>query len=138
MRCLPFVVLLLPCAIGVVAAADDAETRSTECQAAMQAYRASAPTADTALRLQTACYYGAARAPVLRAPVSVGGAAPAAVPVIPPAPEIRLPASPQVLTQCDTGGCWDNLGQRYSGPGPVYSGPGGAVCTRNGDRIECR
>lgn len=121
-----------------LAKADDADTRSAACRAAMQAYQAAPSSAEAERRVRAACYAGAGRAPVLRPPLQVEGMAAPTVPVVPPVPEIRLPATPSVLTQCDTGGCWDNHGQRYSGSGPVYSGPGGAVCTRNGDRIECR
>jgi len=135
---LPVLVCLVSVLGWVPAAADDADARSAACRAAMQVYQSAPPTAEAERRVRAACYAGARRAPVLRPPLQVDGMAAPPVPVVPPVPEIRLPATPSVLTQCDTGGCWDNLGQRYSGTGPVYSGPGGAVCTRNGDRIECR
>lgn len=59
----------------------------------------------------------------------------------PPARRQRsLPAPPQPtsFTSCDSGGCWDNMGGRYTaGAGGTYFGPGGQVCQRTGGMIEC-
>ncbi|HUW28190.1 MAG TPA: hypothetical protein VMV97_06245 [Sulfuriferula sp.] len=45
-----------------------------------------------------------------------------------PRPDIQTPAArPSVITNCDPGGCWDNLGNRYNkGAGNTYFSPSGA------------
>ena len=95
------------------------------------------------LELLQACYGGAGRvlAPPQRAgtgPPSAATAAPApaAAPVAPSVPS--APGAPSVLTLCDAGGCWDNLGRRFHGTGSVLYGPNGKTCLRSGDMIECR
>ena len=136
MRWLPLLLPLL-CAVWPVSASEQ-DTRARLCQLATRDYLADPCSAEAERRLRAACYNGSDRSPELRPPVAVGVPAAPVVPVSPALPEIQAPSSPGVLTSCDAGGCWDHLGRRYSGTGPVYSGPGGAVCTRNGDRIECR
>jgi len=122
-----------------LARAESPPVRSEQCQLAIHAYRADWQSAESQRSLQRACFAGSGRAPVLQAPLVVDSTRPAVTaPVTPAMPDIVLPSAPGVLTQCDAGGCWDSQGRRYRGTGPVYSGPGGAVCMRNGDRIECR
>lgn len=44
---------------------------------------------------------------------------------------------PSVITNCDSGGCWDNLGNRYNGGGgDTYFGPSGA-CQMVGNMMHC-
>jgi hypothetical protein len=136
MRWLPLLLPLLCAAWPLLASEQD--TRAQLCQLATRDYLADPRSAEAEGRLRAACYSAPGRSPELRPPIVVGVPAAPVVPVSPAVPEIQMPSSPSVLTSCDAGGCWDNLGRRYSGTGPVYSGPGGAVCTRNGDRIECR
>ena len=97
-------------------------------------------TADARSRVLQECYTGSGRAPTLQEPISIGAdrKAPAAVKVAPAAPTIVIPSAPSVLTTCDAGGCWDNLGNRYNGTGGTLIGPTGKLCTRIGDWIECR
>ena len=134
------VLAVLLCSLGVPAHGEDAGTRAAQCREALQADPGTARTPEAERRLRQSCYEGARRAPLLRPPIAVDGTVPpvAVVPMAPALPAITTPAAPAVLTQCDAGGCWDQSGQRYNGSGSVYSGPGGAVCMRNGDRIECR
>lgn len=51
-----------------------------------------------------------------------------------------LPApapQPSVITSCDNGGCWDNLGNRYNrGAGNTFFGPSGA-CQKVGSTMQC-
>ena len=119
--------------------AEGVAPRTDTCSQAIVDYEASARGADSQERVRRACYPGPGRVPVPREPISVDGTAKDAARLpSPPPPVISLPKSPPVLTLCDTGGCWDNLGNRYSGTGTVLYGPGGAPCTRSGDRIDCR
>jgi hypothetical protein len=61
-----------------------------------------------------------------------------------PAPAFSIPAplpipapQPSVITSCDSGGCWDNLGNRYNGgAGGTYFGPTGA-CQDIGGMMQC-
>lgn len=44
---------------------------------------------------------------------------------------------PSVISNCDSGGCWDTRGQRYPrGAGNTYFGPSGA-CQRIGGQMHC-
>lgn len=45
--------------------------------------------------------------------------------------------APAIITSCDAGGCWDNLGGRYNGSGNTFVGPNGRICNRSGTMIEC-
>jgi hypothetical protein len=59
----------------------------------------------------------------------------------PNASRYRIPASapvPSIITNCDPGGCWDNLGGRYNhGAGPTYFGPSGRACNLDGGQMAC-
>lgn len=85
------------------------------------------------------CYRGSGRSPTVQAPISIGADHKADAPVkpAPASPTIVLPGAPSVLTICDAGGCWDNLGKRYNGTGATLIGPTGKLCIRSGDWIEC-
>lgn len=50
-----------------------------------------------------------------------------------------LPAPPQpsVITSCDAGGCWDNLGGRYNRVGDMHMGPAGVPCRMVGRMMHC-
>ena len=89
------------------------------------------------LELLQACYGGSSRVP---APPQRVGTRPPPAAVASPAPAAAAvgPSVPSVVTLCDAGGCWDNLGRRYNGAGTVLYGPDGKICLRSGDRIECR
>jgi hypothetical protein len=97
-------------------------------------------TTDARSRVFQECYTGSGRAPTLHEPISIGADRKAVAPVkaAPAAPTIVIPSAPSVLTTCDAGGCWDNLGNRYNGTGGTLIGPTGKLCIRIGDRIECR
>jgi hypothetical protein len=97
-------------------------------------------TTDARSRVLQECYRGSGRAPTLHEPISIGADRKAVAPVkaAPAAPTIVIPSAPSVLTTCDAGGCWDNLGNRYNGTGGTLIGPTGKLCIRIGDRIECR
>lgn len=46
--------------------------------------------------------------------------------------------TPSIITSCDSGGCWDNVGQRYnSGGGSTFVRQDGRVCQRAGNQLEC-
>lgn len=49
----------------------------------------------------------------------------------------RRNATPSVITSCDAGGCWDNLGNRYNGTGNVMHGSNGKTCFRSGTTLNC-
>lgn len=52
---------------------------------------------------------------------------------------LAIPALPQpsVITSCDSGGCWDDVGNRYNGGGGnTYFGPSGA-CQMIGGMMQC-
>jgi len=76
----------------------------------------------------------------MQEPISIGADRKAAAPVktAPAAPTIGIPSAPSVITTCDAGGCWDNLGNRYNGTGATLMGPTGKLCIRTGNWIECR
>lgn len=45
---------------------------------------------------------------------------------------------PSMITNCDAGGCWDNLGGRYNrGAGDTYFGPSGSACQMVGTQMIC-
>ena len=46
-------------------------------------------------------------------------------------------SKPIVITSCDPGGCWDNLGGRYNGSGDILFGPGGQACRKTGNKLIC-
>lgn len=59
-----------------------------------------------------------------------------------PKPEpLRIPVpppTPSVITNCDPGGCWDNLGNRYNGSGgPTHIRQDGRVCQNIGGMMQC-
>ncbi len=95
--------------------------------------------AEARSRVLQQCYSGTGRAPTLREPLSIGTATKADTPVkvTPSVPTIVIPTAPSVLTTCDAGGCWDQLGNRYNGTGTTLMGPTGKLCIRIGDRIDC-
>lgn len=41
------------------------------------------------------------------------------------------------LTNCDGGGCWDTMGNRYNGSKGTYYRSDGAYCTVNGNMMHC-
>lgn len=49
----------------------------------------------------------------------------------------RRNTTPSVITSCDAGGCWDNLGNRYNGTGNVMHGSNGKTCFRSGTTLNC-
>jgi len=50
---------------------------------------------------------------------------------------LPAPPSPSVITNCDSAGCWDNLGNRYNrGAGNTFFGPTGA-CQQVGNMMQC-
>lgn len=56
---------------------------------------------------------------------------------VPPPPPPSTPA-PAMITNCDTGGCWDTQGGRYNnGGGDTYFPTSGGACHRVGDRMQC-
>lgn len=57
----------------------------------------------------------------------------------PPAPMPVSPSTPSVITNCDTSGCWDNMGGRYNkGAGNIYfPASGGGVCQMIGGQMRC-
>lgn len=97
-------------------------------------------TAAAKTRVLRECYRGSGRTPVLQEPISIGPDRKADAPVkaAPAAPMIGIPNAPRMLTTCDAGGCWDNLGNRYNGTGGTLIGPTGKLCIRTGDWIDCR
>ena len=143
-------VMALICAVSTWAAcAQDAAPKASvqACDEAMRELEVARKTSVEAAavvekRVLKACYTGSGRAPAVQAPISVyGGERKAAKPVVPamPAPQVlATPSVPSVITSCDSGGCWDNLGKRYNGTGTSLIGSTGKPCIRSGDRIECR
>jgi hypothetical protein len=143
------VFMALICALAWWAAgAQDAASKASvqACDEAMRALDVARNTSDTAVaeaekRVFKACYTGSGRAPALQAPISIYRDPTVAKPVVPalPAPQVlKAPSTPSVITSCDAGGCWDNLGNRYNGSGTTLFGTTGKPCIRSGDRIECR
>jgi hypothetical protein len=116
------------------------------CNEAMQSYEAAVrganeqAAADAKRRVFKECYTGSGRAPTWQEPISIGSDRKAAAPLkaAPVTPAIVIPSAPNVLTTCDAGGCWDNLGNRYHGSGTTLFSPAGKPCTRIGDWIDCR
>jgi hypothetical protein len=116
------------------------------CDEAMRALDVARKTSDKAVadaekQVFKHCYTGSGRSPAVQAPISIYSDRKAVKPVVPvlPAPqELKTPSTPSVITTCDAGGCWDNLGNRYHGSGTTLFGNTGKPCIRNGDRIECR
>jgi Domain of unknown function (DUF4124) len=52
-------------------------------------------------------------------------------------PQPILAPQPSVITNCDSGGCWDDVGGRYDkGAGNTYFGPTGA-CQAIGGMMQC-
>jgi hypothetical protein len=98
-----------------------------------------AATAAARTRVLKECYQGSGRSPTLQKPISIGADRKADAPLkpAPATPTIAIPSGPSVLTTCDGGGCWDNLGRRYNGTGTTLIGPTGKLCIRSGDWIEC-
>ena len=129
-------------AASILVQAEPPQSKASACRHAIRDYQVAEvdDLAEAARRLRLACYAGPGRAPVLREPLAVGGGRSTATPALaaPVLPAIKLPSAPTVLTSCDGGGCWDNLGNRYNGTGAILHGPAGNPCIRNGDRIECR
>ena len=58
-------------------------------------------------------------------------------------PGFAIPAPPStprpsVITNCDSAGCWDDVGGRYDrGAGDTYFGPSGAACQMVGGMMQC-
>lgn len=45
---------------------------------------------------------------------------------------------PSVITNCDSAGCWDDMGGRYNrGAGNTYFGPSGGACQLIGGMMQC-
>lgn len=66
-------------------------------------------------------------APIPDSPVSGSGSAP-----------IPAPHQPSIITNCDAGGCWDNLGGRYTrGAGTTYFRSSGGTCQLIGNMMQC-
>lgn len=140
--------LLLVAACWPVYANEPTPTLALQaCNEAMQSYDAALRTAnaqaaaDAKRQVFKDCYTGSGRAPTWQEPISIGAdrkaATPPALPA-PAAPAVVLPKAPSVLTNCDAGGCWDNLGNRYHGSGSILFSPAGKPCSRMGDWIDCR
>mgnify|MGYP000002198776 CR=1 FL=1 len=49
---------------------------------------------------------------------------------------IARPA-PSTITSCDSGGCWDNVGNRYNGGGNTLFRPDGKACQKIGGMLQC-
>ena len=141
--------LVLICAVSTWAAcAQDAAPKASvqACDEAMRELEVARKTsvkvaAEAEKRVLKACYTGSGRAPAVQAPISVYGERKVAKPVVPAMPAqqvLATPSVPSVVTSCDAGGCWDNLGNRYNGTGTTLIGSTGKPCIRSGDRIECR
>lgn len=48
------------------------------------------------------------------------------------------PPQPSVITSCDAGGCWDNMGGRYNkGAGTTYFPSTGGSCQMVGGMMQC-
>lgn len=56
----------------------------------------------------------------------------------PPSGRHRPP--PSLITNCDAGGCWDNVGNRYNrgGGNTYFPGAGGGACQKVGNLMQCR
>lgn len=55
-------------------------------------------------------------------------------------PERPMPIakpSPSVITSCDRGGCWDNVGNRYNGGGQTKFRSDGKTCQMIGNMMQC-
>lgn len=50
---------------------------------------------------------------------------------------MSMPMQPSVITSCDAGGCWDNMGGRYNRSGKAFFGPGGKACQQIGSMMQC-
>jgi hypothetical protein len=143
-----FIAMLLTVACSPASSQEPAPKASLQvCNEATRDYDAAVRNGDAAAaatartRVLKECYQGSGRTPVLQKPISIGADHKADAPVkpAPATPTIAVPSEPSVLTTCDGGGCWDNLGRRYNynGTGPTLIGPTGRLCVRSGDRIEC-
>lgn len=65
-----------------------------------------------------------------RNPVSPAGSSPSPMPAPPP--------QPSTITNCDAGGCWDNLGNRYNrGAGNTHFPTTGGSCQLIGGMMHC-
>lgn len=54
------------------------------------------------------------------------------------APPMPAPPTPSIITSCDPGGCWDNLGGRYNkGGGDTYFPTSGGACQMIGGMMHC-
>ena len=47
------------------------------------------------------------------------------------------PAGPAVAPTCDSGGCWDTSGQRYTASGSTLVRSDGRVCQKVGATLHC-
>lgn len=57
----------------------------------------------------------------------------------PPMPPVQAAPRPSNITNCDPGGCWDNLGNRYNkGAGTTYFNQHGGVCQSIGGQMHCQ
>ena len=45
--------------------------------------------------------------------------------------------SPRNITSCDSGGCWDDRGDRYNGSGPTLFRSDGKICNQVGTMLSC-
>ncbi len=64
----------------------------------------------------------------------------AGVSVPAPSTPASIPSAPRPsnITNCDPGGCWDNLGNRYNkGAGTTYFPPQGGACQLIGSQMQC-
>lgn len=52
--------------------------------------------------------------------------------------DMPAPRQPSAITSCDAGGCWDNVGGRYTkGAGQTYFPSSGGACQMIGGRMQC-
>jgi len=88
-------------------------------------------------------WYRSSNAKKIRQTVGEGGCAGSAPDNIAervkrPVPAAMLPASPSIITNCDTSGCWDSLGGRYNkGAGNTYIPVTGGACRKIGNMMHC-
>jgi hypothetical protein len=133
--------LLQPLLLGASMAAwaaGDVPPPELACQNALRDYQDGARSPESERLVRQLCFPQQSRAPLAQPPIAVHGTGATAAPVPVAPPVFNMPGAPTVLTRCDAGGCWDSQGIRYNGTGTILHGPGGSVCTRSADRIECR
>lgn len=84
-----------------------------------------------------ACDSGASADEIQRISLEHKQAATRVAPSVPSVSNHELPA-PSHITNCDQGGCWDNMGNRYNqGAGPTHFRQDGRVCQQVGSMMQC-